>query len=64
MPTYEWRCPYCAETYTEKMTVDQYTIINDELGPLKCRHCGIRCKRVFSATPAHFKGGGWAGKGN
>ena len=64
MPSYEWQCPFCAEKYIEKLTVDQYEATLKEQGPLKCPECGIRCKRIYAATPAHFKGGGWAGKGN
>lgn len=65
MPRYQYKCPRCG-------TVEEQTHGMQEDPEYKCgmfltdekAFCGGILKKVFSATPAIFKGGGWAGKGN
>lgn len=64
MPSYEWRCPDCSQRWIERITIREYQLFNKILGMPMCVDCDKEMKRVFDATPAQFKGGGWAGKGN
>lgn len=55
MPTYEFKCPEC------DLLIEQYFHIYTE-AKINCGHCGCEMKKQFAATPAHFKGDGWASK--
>lgn len=52
MPKYDFRCPDCHEEHEMTFSVheDHYVM---------CDRCGADMKKVFSATPGHFKGQGW-----
>ena len=52
MPTYDYRCEKCQITVEVMHSVSEH-------GP-KC--CEQPMNKVFSATPAIFKGDGWGGK--
>lgn len=52
MPTYDYRCEKC------QMTVEVMHSVSEH-GP-KC--CEQPMNKLFSATPAIFKGDGWGGK--
>ena len=54
-PVYEYKCPNCSATQ------EQVRSINDTVPAPMCGDCLVEMSRVFSATPAHFKGGGWGG---
>jgi putative FmdB family regulatory protein len=53
MTTYEFSCPTCGQTFEKAL-------------PMNADHSGVRCpaghrpvRRVYSATPVLFKGGGF-----
>lgn len=52
MPNYDFTCIKCDITKTI------YLSFEDNSRPT-CDTCGEFLSKVFSATPAHFKGGGW-----
>ena len=52
MPTYDFRCVSC------DITKELYLSFDDNSSPT-CDTCGAELVKIFSATPAHFKGGGW-----
>lgn len=52
MPNYDFVCMNCDTTTEVYLSFDS----NDR--PI-CEKCGEFMNKVFSATPAHFKGGGW-----
>ena len=57
MATYEYVCQMCLE---HKLVTRP---INDLLArDPYCDFCTIPMSRLYSATPAIFKGNGWAGK--
>jgi putative FmdB family regulatory protein len=57
MPTYDYFCDRCEEQIEITLTLEaaSQTMI--------C-HCSKPLRKVYSPTPAHFKGEGWAGKTN
>lgn len=55
MPNYDFHCSLCSTT--REIWLD----FNDEQLP-NCEKCHVAMKKVFQATPAHFKGGGWGGQ--
>ena len=57
MPTYDYYCDRCEEQIEITLTLEaaSQTMI--------C-HCSKPLRKVYSPTPAHFKGEGWAGKTN
>lgn len=52
MPIYEYECKKC-KAHSE---VFQKTTDNP---PVKCRKCGGRLEKIFSASAIQFKGSGW-----
>jgi len=52
VPNYDFTCLRC------DVTVEKYFAFEDNSRPT-CDKCGEFLNKVFSATPAHFKGGGW-----
>jgi putative FmdB family regulatory protein len=56
MPNWDFKCPLCEG-------VTEHFIENNEAVFPVCETCKVTLTKLFSATPAHFKGGGWAGKG-
>lgn len=55
MPSYDFHCPEC-----DLMIEQSFAIFADPV--INCAKCGVKMIKQFSATPAHFKGDGWAGK--
>lgn len=55
MPKYDFRCPQC-----EKV-VEIYKDFKDDTLPT-CGECNVDLSKVFQATPAVFRGGGWGGQ--
>lgn len=54
MPKYDYECP------GEEIVVE-FDLAFDHDTP-KCETCGADMRRVYSATPAIFKGTGWGSK--
>lgn len=52
MPIYEFECRKC-NSHTEV-----FQKMSDKL-PTKCRKCGGRLEKLFSASAIQFKGSGW-----
>ena len=55
MPNYDFACLSC------DIQVERYFQFNEE-HRVECPQCGNSMVKVFNATPAHFKGGGWGGQ--
>ena len=55
MPTYQYRCP------ADLTMLEMHQSFEDNLIP-NCSVCGQQMSKVFQATPAVFRGDGWAGK--
>ena len=53
MPTYDFKCSECG------MTREVYKELGEDRLPT-C--CNTSMERVWSATPAIFRGGGWGGQ--
>lgn len=54
MPKYDYECP------GEEVIVEFDLAFDHE--PPACTTCGAKMRRVFTATPAIFKGRGWGSK--
>jgi putative FmdB family regulatory protein len=54
MPKYDYECP------GEEVIVEFDLAFDHE--PPACTTCGAKMRRVFTATPAIFKGRGWGAK--
>lgn len=54
MPNYDFACVSC------DITEEGFFKFEEEHRK-ECPRCGNLMNKVFSATPAHFKGGGWGG---
>lgn len=52
MPIYEFECRKC------KSHTEVFQKMSDKL-PTKCRKCGGRLEKLFSASAIQFKGSGW-----
>jgi putative FmdB family regulatory protein len=52
MPQYDYRCPECSSRFIITQSFEDNSIPD-------CIHCEKPMQKVFSPTPAHFKGGGW-----
>lgn len=52
MPIYEYECKKC------KAHIEVFQKIADK-PPVKCRKCGGRLEKLFSASAIQFKGSGW-----
>ena len=52
MPIYEYECKKC------KAHIELFQKLSDK-PPTKCRKCGGRLEKVFSAPAIQFKGSGW-----
>ena len=55
MPIYEFKCDKCDG-------ITDVALGFDEPKDVLCVNCGLKMWRVWTATPAHFKGEGWASK--
>mgnify|MGYP006266310397 CR=1 FL=1 len=55
MPNYDFACIEC-DIQLEK----NFSFHEDHR--VECPKCGNRMAKVYPATPAHFKGGGWGGQ--
>ena len=53
MPRYDFKCNKCGSVREVVMSFGDSTL------PVCCQES---MTKVFQATPAHFKGGGWGGK--
>lgn len=56
MPNYDFKCPTC-----QKVTESFFPIADGPAPAIMCE-CGKEAYRVYEATPAQFKGGGWGGQ--
>lgn len=54
MPSYDYRCEPCDST--EEHVLGFY----DDHEAVRCMFCTELTRKVYSPTPAVFKGGGWA----
>lgn len=53
MPKYDFKCPSCG-------SIEEYEhSVNDD-PTLECEDCCVEVKKMFTATPAIFKGQGWS----
>jgi putative FmdB family regulatory protein len=52
MPIYEYECKKC------KAHIELFQKVSDK-PPTKCRKCGGRLEKLFSAPAIQFKGSGW-----
>lgn len=52
MPKYDYKCPSCG-------VIEEYEHSIKEEPVLECGKCFVQVRKVFSATSAVFKGGGW-----
>ena len=52
MPIYEYECKKC------KAHIEVFQKMADK-APVKCRKCGGRLEKLFSASAIQFKGSGW-----
>ena len=52
VPDYDFKCVTC-----------NITIELQDSAPIPCSFCGLTMERVWSATPVHFKGGGFYSTG-
>ena len=52
MPIYEYECKKC------KAHIEIFQKVSDK-PPTKCRKCGGRLEKLFSASAIQFKGSGW-----
>jgi putative FmdB family regulatory protein len=57
MPKYDFKCTKCTE-----ITEEFFPIAQGPSPAIVCK-CGGEAFRVYDATPAQFKGGGWGGQG-
>lgn len=55
MPAYDFKCESC------NSIVEIQRAFDEESSPM-CTACNKTMTRVWQATPAHFKGGGWGGQ--
>ena len=55
MPIYEFKCDKCN-------AVKDVAIGFEQPKEVTCDNCGVFMWRVWTPTPTHFKGDGWAGK--
>jgi len=55
MPFYDYKCEGCGGIYTIHHSFHQ-------VHPVSCSKCDTPMVKQLSATPAIFKGDGWAGK--
>ena len=55
MPRYDYKCDTCGSQ------IEVERSFHEEGSPI-CTGCNSTMSRVWQATPAHFKGGGWGGK--
>ena len=53
MPIYDFKCPVCSTLTPVKAAVDE------DFTPPGCPYCMVIMERIWTATPAHFKGRGW-----
>jgi putative FmdB family regulatory protein len=55
MPIYEFKCDKCE-------AITDVALGFDAPKEVICQNCGVRMWRVWTPTPTHFKGDGWASK--
>jgi putative FmdB family regulatory protein len=55
MPIYEFKCDKCDG-------IQDVALGFEAPKEVLCDKCGVRMFRVWTATPTHFKGQGWASK--
>jgi putative FmdB family regulatory protein len=55
MPIYEFKCDKCDG-------IKDVALGFEAPKELLCDECGVRMFRVWTVTPTHFKGQGWASK--
>jgi len=55
MPIYEFKCDKCE-------SVKDVALGFDKPKEVTCDNCGVLMWRIWTPTPTHFKGDGWAGK--
>lgn len=57
MPTYEFKCPDCGHHIYLSLPMSEMEGRREF-----CPMCPAEMRRVFTAAPAIFRGGGWASK--
>ena len=55
MPIYEFKCDKCE-------AITDVALGFDAPKEVICQNCGVKMWRVWTPTPTHFKGDGWASK--
>jgi putative FmdB family regulatory protein len=55
MPTYDFTCDTCGEKATQAFGFHEEHLVG-------CPKCVTPMRKLISATPAVFRGGGWGGK--
>jgi putative FmdB family regulatory protein len=55
MPRYDYKCENCSSVIEIERSFDEESV------PV-CTSCNTSMSRVWQATPAVFKGGGWGGQ--
>jgi putative FmdB family regulatory protein len=55
MPRYDYKCEEC------QTTIEIERSMHEESQPM-CAGCNATMSRVWQATPAVFRGGGWGGQ--
>lgn len=58
MPTYEYECPKCGNTWEEVLPLSRYQ------EPQNCPNCGGVGNKLVSSPGLIFQGDGWATKNN
>jgi putative FmdB family regulatory protein len=53
MPIYEYRCPLCQKSITEKRS------IHDDTPTHMCTNCGVEMHSIVENLGVSFKGSGW-----
>jgi putative FmdB family regulatory protein len=60
MPTYEWRCKDCSETFEKTLRLSEYRELG---GELPCPHCESQnTGQIFTTCNFNLKGDDWPGK--
>jgi putative FmdB family regulatory protein len=58
MPTYEFKCDQCGMMEFISRAIDA----DGDVNAVNCLQCQSPMTRIWSATPAIFKGTGWGSK--
>lgn len=53
-PAYDFQCPSCSSV------IEVTRAFSDNSADPQCADCSVEMNKVFTATPAIFRGNGWA----